>query len=71
MTQLARYAKATAEPGQGDRLAELLLQAAEGVRKAPGRDLYIVNRVSRQTRHDLGYRAVGEPRGAGRCAGDR
>jgi len=45
MSQVARYAKATAEPGQSDRLAELLLQAAEGVRNAPGCDLYIVNRV--------------------------
>jgi len=45
MGHIARYAKATAEPGQGDRLAELLLQAADGVRKAPGCDLYIVNRV--------------------------
>lgn len=46
MSRIARYAKAIAEPGRGDRLAELLLAVADGVRKAPGCDLYIVNRVA-------------------------
>lgn len=45
MTHVARYAKAIAKPGAGDRLAELMLKAAESVRKAPGCELYIVNRV--------------------------
>jgi len=45
MSRFARYAKATARPGQGDALAELLLQAAEATRQAPGCELYIVNRV--------------------------
>lgn len=45
MSPFARYAKATARPGQGDALADLLLQAAEATRQAPGSELYIVNRV--------------------------
>ncbi len=45
MSRFARYAKATARPGQGDALAELLLQAAEATHQAPGCELYIVNRV--------------------------
>lgn len=49
MSRIARYAKATAKPGEGDALTELLLQAADEVRKAPGCDLYIVNRVPGET----------------------
>ena len=45
MSLFARYAKATARPGQGDTLADLLLKAAEGTRQAPGCELYMVNRV--------------------------
>jgi quinol monooxygenase YgiN/mannose-6-phosphate isomerase-like protein (cupin superfamily) len=45
MTTVARYAKATAKPGEGDLLADLMLEVADSVRQAPGCDLYIVNRV--------------------------
>lgn len=37
------YNKFIARPGQRDRLVEQLLRAAEGVRNAPGCELYIVN----------------------------
>ena len=45
MTPFARHVKVTAQAGQGDTLADLLLQAAEANRQAPGCELYIVNRV--------------------------
>jgi len=45
MSNVARYAKAIAKTGEGDRLAELMLEVAETTRQAPGCELYIVNRV--------------------------
>lgn len=46
MTKLARYGKATAQPGQGAALAEKLLSAAEQCRSVPGCELYLVNRAA-------------------------
>ncbi len=34
-----------ARPGQGERVAELLLQVAEGLRGAPGCELYVIGRA--------------------------
>jgi quinol monooxygenase YgiN/mannose-6-phosphate isomerase-like protein (cupin superfamily) len=45
MPSIARHVKLTAKPGQGDALAELLLEAAAGLKDVPGCELYIVNRV--------------------------
>ena len=42
MTQVARYAKATAKPGKGEELAEILLAAAESMADDPGCQLYLV-----------------------------
>jgi quinol monooxygenase YgiN/mannose-6-phosphate isomerase-like protein (cupin superfamily) len=44
MPPVGRYAKATAKPGQGERLASKLLEVAEGLREAPGCRLYLINR---------------------------
>jgi mannose-6-phosphate isomerase-like protein (cupin superfamily) len=44
MTKVGRYVKATARPGQADALAERLLEVAEGLRKVPGCELYLINR---------------------------
>lgn len=45
MSKVGRYAKAIAKPGQGDALAERLLEVAEGLRTTPGCELYVINRV--------------------------
>ncbi len=45
MSRVGRYAKAIAKPGQGDALAERLLDVAEGLRTTPGCELYVINRV--------------------------
>jgi quinol monooxygenase YgiN len=42
MTQVARYAKATAKPGKGKELAEILLAAAESMAGDDGCQLYLV-----------------------------
>jgi len=41
---VGRYVKFTAQPGRGDELAKLLLQAAESLRGTPGCELYVINR---------------------------
>jgi uncharacterized cupin superfamily protein/quinol monooxygenase YgiN len=46
MSLVARYAKVSARAGQGDAVAELLLEAADANRQAPGCELYVVNRVT-------------------------
>jgi quinol monooxygenase YgiN/mannose-6-phosphate isomerase-like protein (cupin superfamily) len=46
MSKVARYAKATAQPGQGDELAEKMLSAAEQCRAVAGCELYVVNRAA-------------------------
>jgi quinol monooxygenase YgiN/mannose-6-phosphate isomerase-like protein (cupin superfamily) len=45
MTKVSRYAKATAQPGQGDALAENLLRAANATAAGSGCELYVVNRA--------------------------
>lgn len=44
MAGVARYAKATAKPGQGEALARKLLEVAAALRDVPGCELYVVNR---------------------------
>ena len=44
MTQIARYGKATAKPGQGRELADILLAAAAELEGDPGCVLYLINR---------------------------
>jgi quinol monooxygenase YgiN/mannose-6-phosphate isomerase-like protein (cupin superfamily) len=44
MPEVSRYAKATAKPGQGAALAEVMLRVAESLEGAPGCLMYIVNR---------------------------
>jgi quinol monooxygenase YgiN/mannose-6-phosphate isomerase-like protein (cupin superfamily) len=46
MARVARYAKATAKPGQGDALAGKLLEVAESLEEVPGCELYIINRAA-------------------------
>ncbi|WP_320671390.1 antibiotic biosynthesis monooxygenase [Patulibacter defluvii] len=46
MTTVARHVQFTARPGSGDQLAELLLEAAKGLRGTPGCDQYVVSRSS-------------------------
>ncbi len=41
---VGRYVKVRARPGQGEALARELLEVAEGLRDAPGCELYVVNR---------------------------
>jgi quinol monooxygenase YgiN/uncharacterized cupin superfamily protein len=44
MTPVGRYAKMTAQPGQGDALAATMLDVARGLRDTAGCELYVVNR---------------------------
>jgi quinol monooxygenase YgiN/quercetin dioxygenase-like cupin family protein len=44
VTAVARYAKAVAKPGNGDELAQKLLEVAGALKEAPGCQLYLVNR---------------------------
>ncbi len=44
MNPVARYAKATAKPGQGDALAGIMLKVADELRETPGCELYVINR---------------------------
>lgn len=44
MPAVGRYAKATAKPGQGDALAQAMLEVADGLRDIPGCELYVINR---------------------------
>jgi quinol monooxygenase YgiN/mannose-6-phosphate isomerase-like protein (cupin superfamily) len=46
MSRVGRYAKFTAKPGQGDALAERMLNVAEGLRAVPGCELYVINRAA-------------------------
>lgn len=43
--RVGRYVRMVAVPGSGDELATNLLKVAEGMRSAPGCELYIVNRT--------------------------
>ena len=42
--RIERILKATAITGKGDRLADLLLEAADGARDMPGCELYLIAR---------------------------
>jgi quinol monooxygenase YgiN/mannose-6-phosphate isomerase-like protein (cupin superfamily) len=44
MARVARYAKASAKPGQGEALAGKLLEVAAALREVPGCELYVINR---------------------------
>jgi quinol monooxygenase YgiN len=44
MTRVARYGKAIAREGLGERLAEILLAAAADLERDPGCELYLINR---------------------------
>lgn len=44
MTRIARYGKAVAREGRGERLAALLLAASGVLEDDPGCELYLVNR---------------------------
>jgi quinol monooxygenase YgiN len=44
VSQIARYGKATAKPGHGQELAEILLTAAAELESDPGCLLYLINR---------------------------
>ncbi len=44
MSRVARYGKLVAHEGQGQRVAELLLAAADDLGNDPGCELYLVNR---------------------------
>jgi quinol monooxygenase YgiN len=44
VSQVARYGKATAKPGKGGELADVLLAAAAELDDDPGCRLYLVNR---------------------------
>jgi quinol monooxygenase YgiN len=43
--RVGRYVRMIATPGDGPALAEGMLRVAEGMRSAPGCELYIVNRT--------------------------
>lgn len=46
MSQVARYGRATAKPGRGAELADVLLAAAAELEDDPGCLLYLINRQS-------------------------
>ena len=48
MSRVARYGKATAKPGNGGELAEILLAAAAELEDDPGCELYLINRQADQ-----------------------
>jgi quinol monooxygenase YgiN len=48
VSQVARYGKATAKPGEGAELAEILLAAAAELEDDPGCELYLINRQADQ-----------------------
>ncbi len=44
MTAVSRYVKMTAREGQGEALAQRMLEVADGLRGAAGCELYVINR---------------------------
>lgn len=44
MSQVARYGKMVAHQGSGEKLAEILITAADGLAGNPGCELYLVSR---------------------------
>jgi quinol monooxygenase YgiN len=41
--RVGRYVRMVAQPGQGGALADTLLRVADGLRGAPGCELYVIN----------------------------
>jgi len=41
--RVGRYVRMVAQPGQGAALADALLRVADGLRAAPGCELYVIN----------------------------
>lgn len=41
--RVGRYVRMVAQPGQGAALADALLRVADGLRTAPGCELYVIN----------------------------
>ncbi|MBW0114208.1 putative quinol monooxygenase [Pseudonocardia abyssalis] len=41
--RVGRYVRMVAQPGQGAALADTLLRVADGLRDAPGCELYVIN----------------------------
>jgi Uncharacterized conserved protein len=41
--RVGRYVRMVAQPGQGAALAETLMRVADGMRGAPGCELYVIN----------------------------
>jgi quinol monooxygenase YgiN len=41
--RVGRYVRMVAQPGQGGALADTLLRVADGMRDAPGCELYLIN----------------------------
>ena len=46
MSGVGRYVKFSAQPGRGDDLSHLLLEAADSVRDVAGCELYLINRAT-------------------------
>ena len=46
MRRVGRYAKATAKPGRGGELADLMLEVAATLDGFPGCELYVINRAA-------------------------
>ncbi len=44
MPRVGRYVKMHAQPGQGDALAQKMLEVADSLRDVPGCELYVINR---------------------------
>jgi quinol monooxygenase YgiN len=44
MSLVGRYVKITANAGQGDKLAQAMLQVADSLRSTRGCELYVINR---------------------------
>ncbi len=48
MARVGRYVKITANPGQGEELAQAMLQVADSLGSTPGCELYLINRSPEQ-----------------------
>src|SRR5829696_203252 len=44
MSRIARYGKTVAKAGEGEKLAEVLLEAANALEDDPGCEVYLINR---------------------------
>jgi quinol monooxygenase YgiN len=46
MASVGRYVKFTTRAGEGEALAQLMLQVADSLRTTPGCELYVINRAA-------------------------